>query len=101
MNPNARLTLLRALAVLLILPGAGLIVWAVAFGVQRGGYAWLLAAVFVFLGGLFVAIPVRFFRKPTQNVAADILTACSLIGFGALSNGLRTVSPDAWGLPQK
>ena len=96
---NLRLKILRVLALLLVLPGLGVMLLGVAFGLQGGGWMWLLAAVLIALGGLFISILFRYFRRPSPDASGDIITIVSFVIFGVLSSALRKAAPEAWGLP--
>ena len=89
------------LALLGILPGFGLIMLGLALGIGKGGLAWLLTAVLLPLGGLFIWKSVRYFKQPSLPAASDILTVLSLGAFGFLSSTLRKTYPDAWGIPAR
>lgn len=96
---NLRLKILRVLALLLLLPGLGVMLLGVASGLQGGGWMWLLAAVLIALGGLFISILIRFFRRPSLAVSGDVLTVVSFLVFGWVSSALHKAAPDAWGVP--
>lgn len=96
---NLRLKILRVLALLLLLPGLGVMLLGVASGLQGGGWMWLLAAVLIALGGLFISILIRFFLRPSLAVSGDVLTVVSFLVFGWLDSVLRKVAPDGWGVP--
>jgi len=98
---NLRLTILRLLALLVILPGVSILFFAITLGINLGGLAWLLTAVLVLLGCMFVAIPIRFLKRPSNGVASDILTVFSLFIYGVVFSALQKASPDAWGIPNK
>jgi len=101
-NPmNFRLRIFRALALLCIIPGLGVMMLGLGIGLQGGGPFWLLAATLVFFGGLLIWRTVEYFKQPSRPAAADLLTVLSLVIFSVISSSLRKSFPDAWGVPDK
>ncbi len=89
------------LALLGILPGLGLVALGLAFGIENGGLAWLLTAVLLPLGGLFIWKSLRCFKQPSLSAASDLVTVLSLVVFGFISSTLGKTYPDAWGIPER
>jgi drug/metabolite transporter (DMT)-like permease len=70
------------MALLVMIPGLGVILLGLAIGLRKGGLFWLLAAALVFVGGLLIWKSVKYFRQTDRPAAADLLAVFSWVSFG-------------------